>query len=472
MFLYFYYLAIQQLVKPVLGSVYSNMHLYSNHILGSYLNEPVIYCEAWFWICFGVIGLLPRLFIKINYTASIVLYALSFSVIKLSSFAILEGNENPHYLAGLQFIVMYCACICTSYNILVYIVSLLAIIYSISIPIHIPAQIMLYFCAIVSIVHYNKRYLIALVVLDASIWYNVQQSLDLSDFEFLFSSWHNNDFIQVIERKSWDLRIQRAQHSIIGAMYPKYHDSAFKAFYVPDALVLTRTSLTNTNCLIIGLGVGISTRSMVDYGLQVTVVELNPKVVQTAQTYFDLPKSITITIADGANYIKQISKYDFIIHDVFSDGIVPGQLYSQSFLDNILANLKINGLLVINFVGDTSHKAFHMFVNTLKSKFTNLRCFGEELQEKQIITENCFCFASLYPIEFRSGTLKDANNHPIRHQVFNDLLSTEINLNAIPQCQLITNESISLFEYYSRLSYKDFWTAMQKMMPAKVWIQS
>ena len=77
------------------------------------------------------------------------------------------------------------------------------------------------------------------------------------------------------------------------------------------------TNLHDVFC--IGLGVGIVPRDLAATGAKVDVVEINPKVVEVAQKYFDLdPSKLNIQIGDGRYFVNRGKKqYDAIVLDAF-----------------------------------------------------------------------------------------------------------------------------------------------------------
>lgn len=98
------------------------------------------------------------------------------------------------------------------------------------------------------------------------------------------------------------------------------------------------------------MGIGISAKSFVKFGLDVTVVEIDPVVHQFAQQYFGLPK-ISAVYQDGRSFIedrvKHDEKWDFIVHDVFTGGSVPSHLFTSQMWNTCKQALVLDGVLAV-----------------------------------------------------------------------------------------------------------------------------
>lgn len=98
-----------------------------------------------------------------------------------------------------------------------------------------------------------------------------------------------------------------------------------------------------------GLGVGIASGSLIQHGLLVDVVEIDPAVVDYATEYFDWPAPHEKFIQDGRQFIRNApeGKYDYVIHDVFTGGGVPPSLFSLEALHDIQRIMRPDGVLAL-----------------------------------------------------------------------------------------------------------------------------
>ncbi|HIJ74148.1 MAG TPA: fused MFS/spermidine synthase [Candidatus Hydrogenedentes bacterium] len=126
-------------------------------------------------------------------------------------------------------------------------------------------------------------------------------------------------------------------------------------FHVP--LVLDPTI---TSALFVGLGGGTGPKAFLsDYPhLRVDVVEIDPMVVDIAETYFGLPPDprLRVIVRDGRVQLQRgRQKYGAIIMDAYASGAygpyVPYHLITQEFFQLAWGRLENGGSLVYNVVG-------------------------------------------------------------------------------------------------------------------------
>lgn len=106
--------------------------------------------------------------------------------------------------------------------------------------------------------------------------------------------------------------------------------------------------------LCIGLGVGLVPAQLAGEGADVDVVEINPRVIEVAQRYFDCPvDTLRLTIGDGRQFLNRAtSSYDTIILDAFLGDSSPGHLMSVEAFRAMRSVLRVDGTLVINCFAD------------------------------------------------------------------------------------------------------------------------
>ena len=109
--------------------------------------------------------------------------------------------------------------------------------------------------------------------------------------------------------------------------------------------------------LLIGLGAGSLTKFLYRHRprAKLTVVEIEPAVVRTAQQYFKLPddpKRLRIEIADGVDWLAASDKtFDLILVDGFDAEARAGALDTLPFYRACGAHLNDTGLLAVNLLG-------------------------------------------------------------------------------------------------------------------------
>ena len=73
-----------------------------------------------------------------------------------------------------------------------------------------------------------------------------------------------------------------------------------------------------------------------------------------AMRYFDLPQNHTSIIGDAIEIVKDMQPrpgddnlYNYILHDVFTGGAEPIELFTQEFLEGLSNLLKPDGVIAI-----------------------------------------------------------------------------------------------------------------------------
>lgn len=99
-----------------------------------------------------------------------------------------------------------------------------------------------------------------------------------------------------------------------------------------------------------GLGVGSTPSAFINHGIETTIVEIDPVVHQFATQFFHLPANHIAAIEDATEFVKRSQdspKYDYIVHDVFTGGAEPAELFTVEFLSGLQSLLKPDGVIAI-----------------------------------------------------------------------------------------------------------------------------
>ena len=109
---------------------------------------------------------------------------------------------------------------------------------------------------------------------------------------------------------------------------------------------------------ILCIGLGGGTMPKFFYRLftktKLTILELNPKVIQIAKHFFKLPisKRFNILQGDGIQYINEVDrKYDLLISDAFEDYGLPDEFCNISYFESCRNVLSKKGVFMINLFG-------------------------------------------------------------------------------------------------------------------------
>ncbi|KAJ3162246.1 hypothetical protein HDU88_006729 [Geranomyces variabilis] len=300
----------------------------------------------------------------------------------------------------------------------------------------------------------------------------------------------NTGYIYVIQDNSQygGVRMMRCDHSLIGGAFPTANfDSTFGSFYFLDYVqyVNRPPHAGPRTALQIGLGIGASTRTLVTYSdINVDLVEIDPVVVLFAQQHFDLPNPNSVHITDGRAFLDSApdGKYDFVLHDVFTGGLVPERLFSVEALKAVKRVLRPDGLLALNFVGTLDSPATRTVVKTMKTVFAHIECYTEDLPSalENAPIYNMVFYASAKPITFSippTDELPHSSNmykHFLwkfsKHRVTTLLneLATIAEENADKPVAVVTDAANPL----ARMQFEsavDHWTIMRKVFKDEFW---
>jgi spermidine synthase len=103
------------------------------------------------------------------------------------------------------------------------------------------------------------------------------------------------------------------------------------------------------SALLLGLGAGVLARELVGRGVEVTVVELEPRVGKVARAYFGLPDSVRLIYEDARTYLNRATEhYDLVFLDVFAGENVPWYLTTVEAISRIKGVLNPGGRLIVN----------------------------------------------------------------------------------------------------------------------------
>ena len=187
----------------------------------------------------------------------------------------------------------------------------------------------------------------------------------------------NFGLMQVLESKDGAQRYYLNDLLTQNIYDPKAKQSLTVFTYMLHDLARAYTEKIDT-LLGIGLGVGIVPRQFAESGVEVDVVEINPRVADIGEEFFDFdPDQLSVHIGDGRHFLNSVEKeYDVILLDAFLGDSSPSHLMTQECFRSIQQRLGNEGVLVINSFGFFK-KGEDFFVSslakTLKSVFKSVK---------------------------------------------------------------------------------------------------
>lgn len=214
------------------------------------------------------------------------------------------------------------------------------------------------------------------------------RDLEPTRWKLLDRAWSTTGYIAVLEDTEQAYRALRCDHSLLGGEWlltPErrqegwlVEEPIYAVFTMLEAVRLVETTPAihddQAKALVIGLGAGTAPKAMIAHGIDTTVVELDPVVHRYAAKYFGLPSAHTAVVSDAVAWVGKAvatnaTRYDYIIHDVFTGGAEPLALFTDTFLAGLRALLADNGVIAINYAGDPSLPLTKTILRTVHSTF-------------------------------------------------------------------------------------------------------
>ena len=221
---------------------------------------------------------------------------------------------------------------------------------------------------------------------------SLNTTLHQHNWSILARQWSTTGYISVLQNLDDEFRVMRADHSLLGGEWVAtphrrekekwlVNEPIYAVFEMLEAVRLVPTEPpildAEAHALVIGLGIGTAPKALLAHGINTTVMELDPAVHEYAMQYFDLPANHTPIIQDAVSAVKnqrlaveeQDGAYDYILHDVFTGGAEPLALFTLSFLSDLRALLKPNGVVAINYAGDPKGALTQKVLRTISFTF-------------------------------------------------------------------------------------------------------
>lgn len=89
------------------------------------------------------------------------------------------------------------------------------------------------------------------------------------------------------------------------------------------------------------------------HGINTTAIEIDPAVHELAMEYFGFPRDLPTLIEDAVGFVERsrnanpTHRYDYIVHDVFTGGVEPVELFTLQFMQGLNDLLNDDGVVAI-----------------------------------------------------------------------------------------------------------------------------
>ncbi|RMZ83547.1 hypothetical protein DV738_g1145, partial [Chaetothyriales sp. CBS 135597] len=318
-------------------------------------------------------------------------------------------------------------------------------------------------------------------------------------------------YISVLESHTDHFRVLRCDHSLLGGNWmlpPRKASSKLPPRLVPEPIYAVFTMLeairliqpppsaplSQQKALNVGLGIGTAPAALIHHGINTTIIELDPWVHRYAVEYFSLPHNHSIYLGDAVAAIKanvnknQTKIFTHIIHDVFTGGAEPAELFTLEFLSGLRDLMTDDGVIAINYAGDLALPTTSMVFRTITSVFGSCRIFREEAKQESADPASTassppssaklgidftnmvfFCIKpSTVPITFRQPIESDFLGSGARleflvpkFEVMHDEFESE--------GDLLTEKNVKVVEKWQAQSAVGHWRVMRTVLPDIVW---
>ncbi|KAF7545895.1 hypothetical protein G7Z17_g8822 [Cylindrodendrum hubeiense] len=299
-------------------------------------------------------------------------------------------------------------------------------------------------------------------------------------------------YISVLEDLDKGVRVLRADHSLLGGEWVRYKgpiisEPIYGVFVMLEAIRLIEREVpiedSDASALVIGLGIGTTPSSFVTHGINTTVVEIDPVVHEFAAKHFDLRENNPPVIADAVSYTAQLAnesttKFDYIVHDVFTGGAEPADLFTLEFFQNLNALLKDDGSIAINYAGDFGAPTPKMIIRTITKVFPSCRVYREaprvestvEAWGSDFINMVIFCQKTAGDLTFRQPVRKDYHESRSRHVflVPQHEIPASVWLEGDDKSILTKNNTAKVTKMHQK-SATGHWSIMRTVIPANIW---
>lgn len=176
-----------------------------------------------------------------------------------------------------------------------------------------------------------------------------------------FAFWENNllyegeSIYNYLQVKDTDDSVILSTNVMFGVQSVMRKDDALTGMYYDyamAALVVAGIAQDDeADVLILGMGTGTFATQCMRYfpNLNIEGVEIDQKITNLANQYFQLPDSVPVTTYDGRAYLQASQKkYDVIMVDAYQDITIPFQMSSVEFFTLVKRHLTENGVMVVN----------------------------------------------------------------------------------------------------------------------------
>ncbi|MBL7920482.1 MAG: fused MFS/spermidine synthase [Bacteroidia bacterium] len=192
---------------------------------------------------------------------------------------------------------------------------------------------------------------IHLLLFAAFVYLNLQFSFIKSQQLFYGNSILGQLEVQdLLNNNKETIRILKINNIVQTEMNVKTKRSVSEYVKLLDTLI--NYSYKQKAALVLGLGGGLTANLLVDKNYVTDGVEFDKGIIDAAQNFFDLNKTVKPVCEDARYYLNGSNKkYDLILVDIFKAEEQPSHVITIESLESLKKNLTDSALLIINWHG-------------------------------------------------------------------------------------------------------------------------
>lgn len=138
--------------------------------------------------------------------------------------------------------------------------------------------------------------------------------------------------------------------------------------YIHYLSALSSIKQSGSKALMLGLAGGSLARELIEMGINVEAVDIDPRVYEVAKEFFDLSPKCKFIVDDARHFLNvSNSTYDVIIIDLFAAESQPFHVFTLEAFQRMMQLLNDDGLVLINFHESLSGKEGRGFRSVYKT---------------------------------------------------------------------------------------------------------
>jgi spermidine synthase len=145
--------------------------------------------------------------------------------------------------------------------------------------------------------------------------------------------------------------------TLLNTKNTNYSYGSLQSVLKKGLLTIGQSEISKMNSvLVLGVAGGSVVKTLITdfkFTKSITGVELDPEIIEIANSYFDLDKvtNFKCIIDDAEQFVAtSTDKFDLIIIDIFKDTEMPEFLFEERFINSIKQRLNINGYIIFNMM--------------------------------------------------------------------------------------------------------------------------